>query len=61
MLKDDDLKKVLQAAKDQEDGKNPMYNGQNAEIAEDMGLVEVGNGGRLTLTDNGRKKLSDLS
>lgn len=60
MLNDDNLKKILQAAKAQEEGQTTYHNTEDAERAEDMGFVEVESGGRLTLTDKGRKKLAQL-
>jgi hypothetical protein len=57
---DERLKKILSAARDQEEGKNPLYNSEDAERAEDLGYIEVEGGGRISLTEKGRDKLGSF-
>jgi Mn-dependent DtxR family transcriptional regulator len=60
-MDDEALRLVLFAASQQELGKNPPYSSHDAEEADDLGYLEVGNFGRITLTEKGREKLKLLS
>ncbi|MFZ2029642.1 MAG: hypothetical protein WAU68_04980 [Vitreimonas sp.] len=60
-MTEDRLKKILQAALDQESGKPATIDSEDAEEAENAGYLEVRGSGLIALTDEGRIKLASFN